>query len=222
MEIGGGEIQFLGHDGFLIGLGDKKLVIDPYNISEGAPKADFVLITHSHYDHCSIKDIEKVCREGTIVIVPPNAQSKITRIDGVDMQVIEAGDEIIYKGMKIEAVPAYNRSKEYHPKKEGWLGYVIKFENLIIYHAGDTDKIPEMKKLTGYGKEGNEFVTLLPVSGKYVMDAEEASEVAKMLSPTLAIPMHYGSGVIGELEDAERFVELCGKNGIRAKILERI
>ena len=93
---------------------------------------------------------------------------------------------------------------------------------MIIYHAGDTDRIPEMEKLTGYGKQGNEFVALLPVSGTYVMTAEEAADVAKLLNVGLAIPMHYGSGVVGTIEDAQRFVTLCEQAGVRAKILEKI
>ena len=148
MEIGGVKIEFLGHSGFLINIGEENIIVDPFNVSEKTPKAGLILITHSHYDHCSIRDIEKISKEGTTVITPPDGQSKITKIDGVDMQIIESGDGISYKGIKIEAIPAYNVGKEYHPKREGWIGYLIKIDGVIIYHAGDTDKIPEMKKLT--------------------------------------------------------------------------
>ncbi|MDO8459533.1 MAG: MBL fold metallo-hydrolase [Nanoarchaeota archaeon] len=223
MQIKGLNIDFLGHSGFLIsnGLG-KKIAIDPYNISDNVPKVDFIIITHSHYDHCSIKDIAKIARDGTTIIIPADAQSKITKIDNVKMEIIEIGDELEFNNIKIEALPAYNIKKEYHPKGENWLGYLIKINGAIIYHAGDTDRIPEMEKLTGYGKHGNEFIALLPISGTYVMDAEEASEVAKLLSPDLAIPMHYGSGIVGTIEDAEKFVQLCEEKGIKAKILEKI
>ncbi len=222
MEINGVNIEFLGHSGFLFtGKEGERIAIDPYNASNNIEKVDLILITHSHYDHCSINDIEKLSRKGTIIIIPADAQSKITKVDSVDMQVIEVGDEVSFKDIKIEAVPAYNMRKEYHPKREGWMGYLIKFGDVIVYHTGDSDNIPEMKKLTGYGKQGNEFIALLPVSGKYVMDADEAAEVASLLSPTLAIPMHFGSGV-GTLEDAEKFIGLCEQNGIRAEMLERI
>lgn len=222
MQIKDINLEFLGHSGFLITTETKKIIIDPYNISDNVPKANLILITHSHYDHCSIKDIEKVVQEGTTIVVPADAQSKITKIPGVEMQIIEPGDELDLNNMKIEAIPAYNVDKEFHPKREGWIGYVIKLDNVIIYHAGDTDKIPEMRNLTGYGKRGNEFVALLPVSGKFVMDAEEAAEVASMLSPDLTIPMHYGAGVAGTLEDAETFSELCRKVGLKTQILEKI
>ena len=138
------------------------------------------------------------------------------------MQIIEPGEEFQFGNIKIEAVPAYNVKKEFHPKREGWMGFVIKFKEVVIYHTGDSDKIPEMSKLTGYGKRGNEFVALLPVSGSYVMDVEEAVDVASMISPDLVIPMHYGAGVAGTREDAERFVKLCRERGLRAEILEKI
>ena len=136
------------------------------------------------------------------------------------MQLVEPGDSLEIANLKIEVVPAYNIKKEFHPKNEGWNGYVIKNNNTIIYHAGDTDHIPEMKKLTGYGKKGNEFIALLPVGGKYTMNSEEAAQAVETLKPTLAIPMHYGS-VIGALQDAEQFIKLCEDAGIKAQILPK-
>jgi len=222
MQIKSINLEFLGHSGFLITHGSKKIAIDPYNISDNVPKVDLILITHSHYDHCSIKDIEKLSHEGTTVVIPADSQSKITKIKGVEIQIMEPGDKIEFDKVKIKAVPAYNIDKDYHPKREGWLGFIVKVNEVIIYHAGDSDKIPEMHKLTGHGKHGNEFVTLLPVSGKYVMDADEAADVASLLSPDLAIPMNYGGGVAGTIEDAERFVELCKSTGLKTQILEKI
>lgn len=221
MEIGGIKLSYLGHSGFVIN-NEKKIAIDPYNISEGIEKVDLILITHSHYDHCSIKDIQKLSKKGTIVVVPADAQSKITKVEDVEMQIIEVGDELIFGDVKVNAVPAYNVDKEFHSKSEGWMGYIIKMGNVVIYHAGDSDKIPEMSKLSGYGKEGNKFVALLPVSGVYVMNADEAAEVASIISPNLAIPMHYGAGVAGTLDDAQRFVKLCMQSGLKAEILEKI
>lgn len=223
MEVGDVNIEFLGHSGFLIIDGNgKRIAIDPYNISAGIDKVDFIFITHPHYDHCSIKDISKLVKSGTIIVVPPDVQSKITRIDDIEMQIVEAGDELEFGNMKVEALPSYNINKDYHGKKEGWLGYLVKIGNVIIYHAGDCDKIPEMERLTGYGKHGNQFVALLPVSGKYVMDANEAAEAASLISPDLVIPMHYGSGVAGTKEDADKFVKLCFDAGLNAKVLEKI
>lgn len=221
MEVKGVKIDYLGHSGFLFSNG-KSIIIDPYNLPEKPVKADLILITHSHYDHCSIKDIEKVKKEGSVVVIPADAQSKITKVDGVNMQIIEPGDELTFGSVKVEAVPAYNVNKNFHPKREGWMGYVVKFKDVVIYHSGDSDSIPEMRNLTGYGKHGNEFVALLPVSGKYVMDAEEAADVASIISPDLCIPMHYGAGVAGTKDDAEKFVSLCKEKGLKAEILEKI
>lgn len=138
------------------------------------------------------------------------------------MQIIEVGDELEFGSVKVEALPAYNIEKEFHPKREGWLGYVVKLDNIVIYHAGDTDKIPEMSNLTGHGKGGNIFIALLPVSGEYVMDAEEAASAVAVIKPTLAIPMHYGAGVAGTEKDAQRFIEICTKAGFNAQILKKI
>ena len=188
------EIEYLGHSGFLIKTEAKIIIIDPYNLSQNVPQADLILITHPHYDHCSIKDIQKIATE-----------------------YYKKPEEVL-----IQAVPAYNKTKDFHPKREGWLGYIIKFQDVIIYHAGDTDVIPEMKNLTGYAKKDNQFITLLPVSGEFTMDAEQAAETASLLNPTLAIPMHYGAGVAGTIEDAQRFLEKCRELNVHAQILEKI
>lgn len=219
MKIHNIELKWLGHSAFLI-CNEKTIYIDPYNLSHSEPKADIILITHSHYDHCSIADIQKIARKGTKIIVPPGCQSKITKMENVEMQIIEPGDEIKLGNVIINTIPAYNPKKQFHPKSEGWLGYIVKTNNIIIYHAGDTDLIPEMEKLTGYGKTGNEFIALLPIGGNYTMNAEEAAQAASIIKPTLAIPMHYGS-VIGTEKDAENFISLCKEAGIKAEILEK-
>ncbi len=223
MRLNGVELKWLGHAGFYIKdiENDRVIYVDPFNIREGLEKADIVLITHSHYDHCSYADLKKVVKENTRVVITPDCQSKITKFDvPVKIEIIESGGEIDFSGLKIIAVPAYNMDKHFHPKDENWVGYVVKIGDFILYHAGDTDIISEMQKLTGFKQPGKEFVALLPVGGRFTMSAEEAAEAADIIKPTLAIPMHYGS-IVGGDEDAKEFKELCEEEGIKVKILEK-
>jgi L-ascorbate metabolism protein UlaG (beta-lactamase superfamily) len=220
MKIENIEIKWLGHSGFLI-KNSQIIYIDPYNIKDSLEKADIILITHSHYDHCSIKDIEKIVKEDTKMIIPVDCQSKITRFNiPVNIKIAEIGKNLNFNDIDISILPAYNIDKKFHPKEEGWVGYLIKLENVLIYHAGDTDFIPEMQKLTGYKKKGRKFIAFLPVGGRFTMNAEEASDAAKLISPDLAIPIHYGS-IVGTEEDANEFIEFCKEKGINAKKLEK-
>jgi len=220
MKIKGIEMKWLGHSGFLI-KNKKVIYIDPYNIKDKSEPADIILITHSHYDHCSYPDIGKIVKEGTRIIVSADCQSKITKFNvPIKIEIMEPGQELDLGEVKIYAFPAYNINKHFHAKEEGWMGYVIKIDDAVIYHAGDTDIIPEMQKLTGYKQPGREFVALLPVGGRFTMSAEEAAEAAKIIKPTFAAPIHWGTVVGGE-EDAREFCELCKEAGIRAEILEK-
>jgi L-ascorbate metabolism protein UlaG (beta-lactamase superfamily) len=220
MRINGIELKWLGHAGFMI-KNSKVIYIDPYNIKEGLEKADMILITHSHYDHCSFEDISKIVKEGTRIVIPADCQSKITRFNvPINIEVLEPLQELAFNGLKISAIPAYNLDKHFHPKEEGWMGYLVQMEDVLIYHAGDTDIIPEMQKLTGYKQTGKHFVALLPVGGRFTMNAEEAANAANIIKPTLAVPMHFGS-IIGHDDDAKEFVELCKEQGINAEILPK-
>ena len=224
MEIGKIKLEWLGHASFRLVSPDEKIIyIDPYSLSGASgnlPKADMILISHNHPDHCSTADIEKIIKPNSRVVITADCQSKITRMPvPVKIEIMEPGKEIEFGKIRVSSIPAYNIDKPFHPKDESWLGYVIKSDNAIIYHAGDTDVIPEMQKLTGYKKQGTEFIALLPVGGRYTMNAEEALEAAKIIKPSLAIPMHYGS-VAGAKSDAEEFVRLCEEQGINAKILD--
>jgi L-ascorbate metabolism protein UlaG (beta-lactamase superfamily) len=220
MNIGEIELKWLGHSGFLI-KNSRIIYIDPYNIKENSEKADIILITHSHYDHCSIADIKNIIKNGTKIFLTADSQSKITRFDiPIDIQIVEPNQEYSFGELKISTLPAYNLDKSYHSKDEGWVGYVVKMNDIIIYHSGDSDFIPEMQKLTGHKQQDKKFIALLPVGGKLTMNVEEASEAAKLIQPFLAIPMHYGA-IIGDNTDAEEFVRLCKGNGIDAMILEK-
>ncbi len=185
-------IKRLGHAGFAINALDKIIVIDPFQIKEIVP-ADIILITHSHYDHCSVEDIDKIKKSDTVIVTEAESAKKLSG----NVRVVKPGDKINVSGVQIEAVKAYNTNKTFHPKTNGWLGFIITVDGIRIYHAGDTDLIPEMDKF-------EVDIALLPVSGTYVMTAEEAVEAAKRLKPEIAIPMHFDS-IVGSKEDAIKF-----------------
>jgi len=209
MLLGNVKIDWLGHASFKI-TNKRVIYIDPYNI-QADEKADIILITHSHYDHCSIEDIKGIVKDGTIIIIPPDCQSKLSGIQGINVHLAKPGKKIEAFGIIIEAVPAYNINKNFHEKSNEWVGYIINTDGKRIYHAGDTDFIPEMKEL----KEID--VALLPVGGTYTMDAAEAAKAANTIKPKVAVPMHYGS-IVGSEKDAKRFKELCN---VEVEIMEQ-
>jgi L-ascorbate metabolism protein UlaG (beta-lactamase superfamily) len=187
-------MTWLGHDGFLIKGGGKVIVIDPFQVTECEP-ADIILVSHDHYDHCSPDDIKKIQKDTTIIVTEADSAKKLSG----QVKVMQPGDKITVSGIPIEAVPAYNTNKSFHPKDNGWLGFILTVDGVRIYHAGDTDHIPEMGSF-------QVDIALLPVSGTYVMTAEEAVEAAKKIKPKVVIPMHYGA-IVGSANDARRFTE---------------
>lgn len=221
MEINDIKIDWLGHSGILI-RNSKNIYIDPFQISESLPKADYIFLTHSHYDHCSFEDINKILKEDTTIVAPADCQSKIFRSQlKIHFEVVEENQEMNLNGIRVCTLPAYNLDKPFHFFGSGGLGYLIKLEDAIIYHAGDTDLISEMQKLTGYKQQGKSFIAFLPISGKFTMSVEEAVNAVKLIKPTISIPIHYGS-VIGTVEDAKEFVRLCQEEGFKSQILEKI
>ena len=220
MRIQNLDLEWLGHSAIKI-KNKKTIYIDPFQIPSSEEKADIILITHSHYDHCSIADINKIAKDGTMVICTADCQSIVNKSEKkINMQIVEPNDKIKIQDITIQTIPAYNVKKQFHTKEEGWVGYVINLDNVAVYHAGDTDYIEEMKKLTGFGKKGLTFIALLPVGGKFTMNYEEAAKAAVTLNPTIAVPIHFG-GIVGTMKDAENFVKLCEAEGIDARILEK-
>ena len=216
IQIEGVKVEWLGHASFLITYEGKKIFIDPFKISgkiSESNKADFIFITHSHYDHCSPEDITKLLKDDTIIVCPADCNSKLNRIQRtLDIKIIEPNSSIKINDMLVETMPAYNINKSFHKREYNWLGYLIKVGGVSIYHSGDTDLIPEMKEL-----KGKVDIALLPVGGTYTMNSEEASEAVRIISPKLAVPMHYGT-IVGSLKDAQDFKELVGE---KATILRK-
>ncbi len=216
MKIQDIELEWLKHSSFEIKFKGKNIFIDPFKI-ETPDKADFILITHDHFDHCSIQDIEKITKDGTMILCTPDCQSKITRINKkIEIIIMEPGKEVSFESLRVKATPAYNLNKQFHPKSEGWVGYVLQLGSTVVYHAGDTDLIKEMSDLVGYGKKGNFFIALLPIGGTYTMNEEDALKAAQVIHPSLVVPMHYGSNDIKD--NSSKFLSLCKEKGIDAII----
>ena len=188
-------ITWLGHDAFKIAA-SKLIYLDPFELAGELEPADVIFITHEHHDHCSPEDVAKIQREDTVVVAAENCRGML---EG-DVRYVKAGDTVAIGELSIEVIPAYNVGKKFHPREAGGVGYVLTVDGTTIYHAGDSDPIPEM--------EGLEVdIAMLPVSGVYVATADEAVEAANKIRPKLVIPMHYGS-IVGSRADAERFKEL--------------
>ena len=195
-------VHWLGHASFRMDA-SKTIFFDPWEISGQEKKAGIVLVSHEHFDHCSRQDIEKISKEDTVVVGSVQCKKELGEI-----KTLKPGEKISIQGVKIEAVPAYNINKfrvpgkPFHPKEDQKIGFVVEIDGKRIYHAGDTDNIPEMSKLK------NIDIALLPVSGTYVMTAEEAAEAANSFRPKTAVPMHFGK-IVGSERDAEKFQKLC-------------
>jgi len=189
-------LNWLGHASFKI-TGEKIIYIDPYQLEGEYEKADIILITHSHFDHCSPPDVNKIQKSNTVIVATPDCKSDLSG----KIKAVKPGDKITVKGINIEIVPAYNINKRYHPKSNNWVGYIVTVNTKRIYHAGDTDKIPVMGDIKA-------DIVILPIGGTYTMTSEEAADAANRIKPQLAVPMHFGS-VVGSKSDAERFKNLC-------------
>ncbi|MEK6813028.1 MAG: MBL fold metallo-hydrolase [Nanoarchaeota archaeon] len=209
MQMGELNIEWLGHDGFKINATNKKIYIDPYQLKTSFQDADVICITHEHYDHCSPEDIERVIKPASIIITIPECQSKLSKIVArvADVLVMEPFQKEEREGYIVETIPAYNTNKfrspglPFHPEEDGKVGFILTMNGKRIYHAGDTDFIPEMKSLK------NIDIALIPVSGTYVMTPEEAAQAVESFKPKIAIPMHYNS-IVGTVKDAEKFKSL--------------
>jgi L-ascorbate metabolism protein UlaG (beta-lactamase superfamily) len=186
-------LRWLGHSSFRLD-GPPTIYFDPWQLPADSPAADLILVTHEHSDHCSPDDVAAVHQEGTVIVANSSAAKKLGR----PVTVLRPGERTTAAGVEIEAVPAYNVNKRFHPRHAEHVGFIVNVEGVRLYHTGDTDHIPEMAEMAC-------DVALLPVSGTYVMTADEAVAAARDLQPRVVVPMHYGAGVAGTEADALRF-----------------
>lgn len=194
-------IEVLYHSSIRINK-EKIIYIDPFKIDKNYNDADIVFITHEHYDHYSEEDIDKVINENTTIIIPEELLTKLLR-KGINKNAIitvEPNKNYMVQEIKFETIPAYNTNKTFHPKENGWVGYIIIINGIRYYIAGDTDITEENKKVKC-------DVAFVPVGGTYTMDFKESASLINEIKPKIVIPIHYGS-VVGTEQDALDFIKL--------------
>jgi L-ascorbate metabolism protein UlaG (beta-lactamase superfamily) len=197
------KIHWLGHASFRIDGESAVVYIDPWKIA-GGPRADLVLVTHEHFDHCSAEDVAKVAGDKTVIVATGPCRPALEGL-GAEIRIAAAGDDIEAGGVKVRAVAAYNTEPDrqgFHPRDPNVprVGYVIEIDGARVYHTGDTDVIPEMEGIAP-------DIALVPVGGTYTMDAGQAAEAARLMGAAAVVPMHWGD-IVGERADAERFAGL--------------
>ena len=178
---------------------DKIIYFDPFKIEDECHDADIIFITHSHYDHFDIESINKIKNDNTIVVCPKSMENEINEIKFNEYRYLNPNEETTLLGINIKTIPSYNNNKEFHPRINNWLGYIINYNDITYYIAGDTDKTKdnEMVKCD---------IALIPIGGHYTMDVNEAVELLKIIKPKIVIPTHYGS-IVGSSTDGIKFQE---------------
>ena len=178
--------------------GSAVLYFDPFQIKGETHDADIIFITHDHYDHFDPDSIRKIRKEGTVIAAPSGMKQELQKAAGDCALVLMApGNEQNIGSIKIQAVPAYNRLKPFHPKRNGWVGYNVLMDGVRYYVAGDTDAVRELSSVEC-------DVAMVPVGGTYTMTAKEAAKLINEIRPQVAIPTHYGS-IVGKPEDGDVF-----------------
>ena len=189
------------------------IYLDPFEIKDETHDADYILITHPHYDHFSLQDIMKVVKDSTVLVVPesmleearelsPNVKEIVTVTPGIYKEIA---------GLEIETIPAYNNLKPFHPRRAEWVGYILLLDGKRVFIAGDTG-------LTKENRQVKCDIALVPIGGTYTMDAKKAAELINIIRPEVAIPTHYGS-VVGKPQDAKVFAGLVKPP---VKVVEKI
>jgi len=193
-KVDGLEFERIIQSSFRIKGGGLVVYIDPHRVS-GGDKADLILVTHDHFDHLDPSAIATIQKDDTVIVA--NAPCARRLQDKGHVVTIDEGQSVTEKGVEIEGVAGYN---SFHPRGVG-IGFLFTLEGKRVYHAGDTDRVPEMAQL------GVVDIALIPIGGTYTMDEEEAAEAVKAIKPKTVIPMHYGYATGGDPKKFAALVE---------------
>jgi L-ascorbate metabolism protein UlaG (beta-lactamase superfamily) len=178
------------------------IYIDPWGLPDDAPAGDAIFITHAHADHFNQEDLDKVRTEKTTIVAPRDVATECGLMGNV--VACAPGDDVEAAGVAGQAVPAYNiveGREDKHPKANNWVGYILSLGGHTVYHAGDTDHIPELSSIKAE-------IAFVPIGGTFTMDADEAAGLVREILPGVAVPMHYGF-IVGTPADADRFKAAC-------------
>ena len=184
--------------------------VDPWGVPDGEPKADLILITHAHFDHYSQEDMDRVTKEGTIIVAPEDVATQC--LTSGDIRGVKPGQTIEAAGLQISTIPAYNTHPDrlqLHPRENNWVGFIVDFGGTRAYFAGDTDHVDEMNDV-------KTDVAFLPIGGTYTMDVTEGIGATKEIAPKVAVPYHFGF-VVGSQTLGDEFVR--GIAPIEGKVL---
>ena len=206
------DINVLCHSAIRLEIDNKIIYIDPYSLTSNANDADLIFITHDHYDHFSIEDIKKVEKSNTIFIIPESMLENAIKSGIKENRIIKIkpNQNYKYENLKIETIPAYNVNKKFHPKENNWVGYLIEYNNVVYYIAGDTDITNENKKVKC-------DIAFVPIGGTYTMNYKEAAKLINEIKPKFVVPIHYGK-IVGTKQDALNFEKLLNED-IKCKIM---
>lgn len=199
-------IKCLGHSSVNLINNNKIIYIDPYNIKENNNDADIIFITHSHYDHFSINDINKIKKNNTIIVITEDLYNYVLDLNFKEDNIIKVlpNNNYTIDNIRFTTIPSYNINKKFHPLDNNWVGYLIEIDNIKYYIPGDTDLTEESKNIKC-------DILFVPIGSTYTMDYKEASNLTNIIKPKIVIPIHYGS-IVGSKEDAIKFKELVDKD----------
>ncbi len=184
------------------------IYVDPVNVREG--KAKYIFLTHPHYDHFSVKDIEKIIQQDTKIICPQSMKDEVAKHFNNEIVEVEPDKNYKVDTLEFSTFPSYNTNKNFHLREYGWVGYILNIEGKRVAVAGDGDDTEDLENIKA-------DILLIPIGGTYTMNAQEAAKATNAIKPKIVVPIHYGD-IVGSRSDAERFSQLVDKD-INCKIL---